>query len=296
MIVDIEVLESALDSLPEGIALLNNEGHIAFWNRAEQAITGYPAVDLLARPVPEALAPLLGGTGNGYSDSGETPHSNRGTLVAIQHKQGHPVQTMARTVVLRDGLGGRLGTAAIFHPAESLDALPHGDCGEDGTIDGSLVDLEDRLRTVYEDFANGGLPFGVLWIAVDQARELRLSHGVMACEAMLERVERAMANGLRPGEELGRWGEDELLVISHERTAEMLASHAQTLAGLARTADFRWWGDRLSLTVSIGAAQAEPNETLEQLLDRAQEAMVLSIDAGGNHIKLAPGRNACSPS
>ena len=28
---------------------------------------------------------------------------------------------------------------------------------------------------------------------------------------------------------------------------EMLAAHAQMLAGLARTADFRWWGDRLSL-------------------------------------------------
>ena len=85
---------------------------------------------------------------------------------------------------------------------------------------------------------------------------MRKTHGAGACEAMLEKIERALANGLRPAEELGRWGEDEFLVISHERTAEMLAAHAQTLAGLARTADFRWWGDRVSLTVSIGAAQA----------------------------------------
>ena len=28
------------------------------------------------------------------------------------------------------------------------------------------------------------------------------------------------------------------------------------LAGLARTADFRWWGDRVSLTVSVGVAMA----------------------------------------
>ena len=65
-----------------------------------------------------------------------------------------------------------------------------------------------------------------------------------------------MANGLRPGEELGRWGEFELLIVSCERTPEMLAAHGRMLAGLARTADFRWWGDRVSLTVSIGAAQA----------------------------------------
>jgi len=296
MIVQRELLESALDSFPEGIALLGRDGEVAFWNRAAQAITGHAGVDLLARSVPEALEPLLNCTGNGYCEPAETPHESRGTLVLTQHKQGHAVQTLARTLVLRYALGERLGTAILFHPTENLDALPHGECGEDSAIEGSLVDLEDRLHTVYEDFAHGGPAFGVLWIAVDQAHELRRSHGAMACEAMLEKVERAMANGLRPGQDLGRWGEDELLAVSHERTPEMLASHAQMLAGLARTADFRWWGDRVSLTVSIGAAQAEPNQTLEQLLDRAQEAMVSSIDAGGNHIALAPGRNACLPS
>ena len=103
-------------------------------------------------------------------------------------------------------------------------------------------------------------------------------------------------HGLRPTEQMGRWGDDEFLVLSHERTAEMLAAHAQVLAGLARTTDFRWWGDRVSLTVSIGAAQADQDETLAQLLERAQAAMLTSIHAGGNHITLAPGRQACSPS
>lgn len=105
-----------------------------------------------------------------------------------------------------------------------------------------------------------------------------------------------LAKGLRPAEEIGRWGDDEFLVLSHERTAGTLAAHAQVLAGLARTAEFRWWGDRVSLTVSIGAAQAEPAETLAQLLERAQAAMLVSVHAGGNHITQAPGRQICSPS
>ena len=73
---------------------------------------------------------------------------------------------------------------------------------------------------------------------------------------MLDKVRHALAQGLRPAEEMSRWGDDEFLVVAHEHSAEMLAAHARTLAGLARTADFRWWGDRVSLTVSIGAAQA----------------------------------------
>jgi GGDEF domain-containing protein len=113
---------------------------------------------------------------------------------------------------------------------------------------------------------------------------------------MLDKVERVLANGLRPAEKMGRWGDDEYLVLSHERTPEMLAAHAQVLAGLARTADFRWWGDRVSITVSIGAAQAERDGSLIGLLEKAKAAMFSSFHAGGNQITSAPGGQACSPS
>ncbi len=203
---------------------------------------------------------------------------------------------MARIMILRDGLGGRIGAAIVFHPAESLDALPHGDNSEGDAVASSQADLEERLAIVYEDFTRGGVPFGILWITVDQAQELRKTHGARACEAMLDAMEHTLRHGLRPTEELGRWGDNEFLVLSHERTPEMLAAHAQVLTGQARTADFRWWGDRASLTVSIGAAQAEEGDTLAQLLRRAQTAMTASIHAGGNHVTSAPGRQACLPS
>jgi diguanylate cyclase (GGDEF)-like protein len=202
----------------------------------------------------------------------------------------------ARILVLRDAPGARIGTAIIFHPAESLDALPQGEHTDGSGVGASQADFEDRLSVLFDDFAHGGLPFGVLWITVDQAHELRKTHGASACEAMLEKVGRAMASGLRPGEEFVRWGDDEYLVLSHERTAEMLAAHGQALAVLARTADFRWWGDRTPLTVSIGAAQSELDGTLAGLLERAKAAMFSSFHAGGNRITAAPEGNSCLPS
>jgi hypothetical protein len=76
----------------------------------------------------------------------------------------------------------------------------------------------------------------------------------------------------------------------------MLADHAQKLAGLARTADFRWWGDRISITVSVGAAQADRTATLPDLLGKAQSAMTTSFLAGGNQITSATEGTACLPS
>ena len=291
-----ELLDAALDSLPEGIALIGAEGQIVLWNRAAEAITGYAGRDLLSRPVPEPLEPLL----LPMSFESDQPSADllpgRGVLLRFHHNLGHELPVIARLMLLRNEMGGRIGSIVLFHPSESLDALPHGEFGEDSGVEADQNEFEIRLNAMYENFLQGGESFGVLWIIVDQAHDLRSTHGAGACDAMLDKVEHVLAGGLRPAEEMGRWGDDEYLILSHERTPEMLAAHAQALAILARGADFRWWGDRVSIPVSIGAAQAERNLTLIDLLEKAKAAMISSRQAGGNHITSAPGGHECSPS
>jgi len=299
-----ELLEAAFDALPEGAALMGAEGEVVLWNQAAQDITGYAAIDVLAQPMPGGLEPLMLEEPTGGVTAGET---SRRVLVQARHKLGHVVPAIARFLVLRDGLGDRIGAAALFHPAESLDALPHGESSGGAGTDEAREEFEERLQMEFDDFKRGGSPFSVLWIGVDQAEELRKTHGANACIAMLEKVWHALVQGLRPAEEMSRWGDDEFLVVAHERSAEMLTTHAQTLAGLARTADFRWWGDRVSITVSIGAAQAESDdaETLAEILKRARQGMETSSRTGGNRATVlaatyaAPApleASTCSPS
>ena len=194
---------------------------------------------------------------------------------------------MLRRTPLRDEMGKLFGTLLRFHPVEEIDTLPHGEMAQEGGMEGfdprveqSQAGMEDRLDEAWQEWRTNAVPFGLLWINVDQAATLRRTHGRDAAEAMLEIVERTLLHGLRPTEMLGRWGTHEFLVICHERTTEMLRAHGQHLAGVVRTADFRWWGDRVPLTASIGVAQAgeaqvgqTQAETLSALLRRAQSAM-----------------------
>lgn len=287
-----ELMEAALESYPEGIALLDCDGHVLLWNRAAESISGFPRMEIVGRTVPWAVESLL------EQRHGDEPAevSERGTLVHAQHKQGGGLAALVRCRVLRDGMGVRIGSIVTFRAAENWDAMPHGSATPGTVAEEAQSSLEERVEEVFRDFTERGVDFGLLWVTVDQADELRRTHGARACESMLERVERTLAGGLRPGEEIGRWGDDEFLVLCHVSGGEALKAHAQLLAGLARTTDFRWWGDRVSLAVSIGAAQADHGESLVQLLERAQAAMHSSMHAGGNHITLAPGRRACSPS
>ena len=317
-----EMLEATLDLMDGGVAILDEQLNVLFWNKAAAALTGYTAADVICRRCPDDLYRVdeehrsrAGGSAESYGPCGqmraatsfvsagvgysrrlptlesETESGDESsdllkwpTLVSMGHKLGHSVPGMLRKVALRDTLGESTGTALLFYPVEEVDALPHGESGEGADIERSQADMEDRLDAAHHQWITSRMPFGLLWVTVDQAQSLRKTHGRDACEAMLRTVEQTLLRQMKPSEIIGRWGNNEFLVLAHERTAELLAEHARRLAGLARTADFRWWGDRVGLTVSIGASQATEGNTLQSLLNRARQAMQASAYAGGNHV------------
>ena len=50
-----ELVEAALDVYPEGLALLDSDERVVFWNRAAEQITGLPAHELRSRTVPDGV-------------------------------------------------------------------------------------------------------------------------------------------------------------------------------------------------------------------------------------------------
>ena len=285
-----ELVEAALEVYRDGLALLDIEGRVVFWNRAAEVMTGYSGAQVLGRQIPGALEGLVS-CPIWEADQGSGSPA-RGMLVHAQHLRGHDLPAVVRRIVLRDGLGERIGTAAAFHGAEANSALPHGSTSDCLGVTDSQADFEERLEVEYQASLHGGAPLGVLWILVDQASEARKTHGARACESMMEAVERTLSNSLLAGEEMGRWGDGEFLVLAREGAGELLETRGRALAGVARTADFRWWGDRLSITASVGLAITEGVEPLPEVLERARAAMEASLHAGGNCVTVAPRRHA----
>jgi diguanylate cyclase (GGDEF)-like protein/PAS domain S-box-containing protein len=292
-----ELIEAALESFPQGIALLDEERRLVLWNRAAAEMTGFAAADLVGHSAPESLRPLLNFNDHarrGSTEPGVEPA--HGFRIQIPQGQDASMAVIARALLLRDEHGRQMGTSIVFHSMSALKGLPQGEAGDEKDVEASQDELKECLESLYEDLSRGGPAFGVLWITVDQAHELRKTHGSGACASMIEKVERSLGQGLRAGEHLGRWGEDEFLVVSREQTRESLMAHARTMASLVRVTDFRWWGDRITITVSIGAATAAWPGSLISLLERAKAAMHISFHAGGNQTTQAPEVHACSPS
>ncbi len=318
----LEMLGATLDLLDEGVAVLDARSLIVYWNEAASVLTGHLRMNLLSRPCPSDLYKVTEdhragedpgecGSGTGAADnagavkeymgpkysgqmyvqkgmsfdpSSATGETARIVAVTLKHHLGHTLPAMLRNVPLRDPLGKKIGSVLLFRAVEELDAIPHGDNPDGLGLSRSQAEIEDRLEAAFHEWKTDSIPFGLLWITIDQAAQMRRTHGRDACEAMLRIVEHRLAEGLRPNEIIGRWGSDEFLVLSHERSAAMLMKHGEHLDGLTRTADFRWWGDRVSLTASMGTAQALESDTLPRLMLEAQQAMHASIYAGGNRV------------
>jgi diguanylate cyclase (GGDEF)-like protein len=323
----LHMLEGALDLMEEGVAILDEQSKIIFWNKTAEFLTGYLTGDVICKQCPEDLycineehwnlvgshaetggqcglvrAPVgYGGAVAGYTSRmslSEIRSENieerekllqTPTLVLINHKLGHSIPVMLRKVMLRDSQNMRIGAVLQFYPAEATDALPRGESGEIVDIERSQAEMEERLDAAHHQWKVNHMPFGLLWITVDQATELRKTHGRDACEAMLRVVEQTLLRNMNPAETIGRWGDDEFLLLAPDRRLEVLIEHARRLMGVARTAEFRWWGDRVSLTVSIGVSQAMVGETLISLLRRARQAMQTSEYEGGNRVTEARG-------
>src|SRR5215469_1265871 len=136
-----ELVEAALEVYPEGLAVMDPEGRVAFWNRTAETMTGFTGTDVVGRPIPEALEPLTL-----CRDCQVNFEAGRRMQVHAQHKSGHDVPAIARCVILRDELGKRIGTAIVFHPCEQLSALPHGETSEASEVRQSQAEMHDRLE------------------------------------------------------------------------------------------------------------------------------------------------------
>jgi GGDEF domain-containing protein len=85
---------------------------------------------------------------------------------------------------------------------------------------------------------------------------------------------------------VGRWSEDRFVAIVENCTEAALIRVAELWRRLICLAAVPWWGDRVSVTVSIGGTAVRPDDTAESLLSRAEAALGASLAEGGDRVMI----------
>ncbi len=153
----------------------------------------------------------------------------------------------------------------------------------------SLTGILNRYRIehlVQMSMANAeryGQPFSLLLFDLDNFKQVNDTYGHDVGDRILKTLVHSLTDGLREGDQLGRWGGEEFLVLASNTVLEDAALFAERLRGLVLETEF---GLDEPVTISIGVAEWGKGDTMKTLLVRADRAMYEAKHSGRNRVCL----------
>jgi len=290
-----DVYRDVLESLPLGVYLVDRRRQISFWNREAERITGYLAQEVIGHFCHENLLmhcdenqTVLCGTACPLSKT-MYDGKRRDSHMFLRHKAGQRVPVRARTIPIRDESGMIAGSAECFE--ERL--TRHGSTSQRIPADAELDKvtglpvpraMHAAFEALLQDTKVSRAAFGILCVTIDDLDRLRHLCGREAMHEVLYATGQTLLGGTRPDDLVGLWEQERFAVLVECGSIANLHSCAERLKRLVGTASVPWWGDRLSITLSIGGTMLRDGDSLESLLHRAGEAFALSRAQPGNSV------------
>ncbi len=204
----------------------------------------------------------------------------REARMQLRHKQGHPVPVMTRVAAFRDIHGSITGVVASFdeqrlvtdRDRQQYNLAAYG-CMDEITGIPNHGFTQFHLRENLAGFSEYHVPFGILCIQIDRLQHFCSSYGHQAGDAILRVVSQTMRNSLRPADFLGRWTGDQFLAILPNCGAAGVERAGARVRNIVNYAGLQWWGDRLTVSTSIGLATVQTGDTTDSILERAQRSL-----------------------
>lgn len=286
---DPEVYRDILDELQIGVSVLDLQKRIVFWSDGAAEITGYNRIDALGHLCTDNLlqhcnqnccelcaekCPITTALQCGKALE---------TVTFIHHKSGHRIPVHLWSIPLRDKHGSIIGVVQTFEGEVVLNGPHPSDqrMKELGWLD-LLTELPNQammrshLRETLGTFADLHVPFAVVCVEFDEQSQFRSRYGQEATSAMLKVLARTLRNAVWPTDFVGRWSESQFLVILCGCGKDALQAVATRLQRMISNGNILWWGEELGLKASIGSCEAVEGDTVESIMQRAQQGLASS--------------------
>jgi len=279
---DAEIYRAIVESLPVGLCVVDIEKRIVLWSNGAEKITGHLRHEVIGHNcIGEAL---LHCDQPGCEFCNEDCPLARAIKTAqpteaigfLHHKAGHEIPVRVRAVPVHNAHGSIVGAVETFEEKSSTSAehreqsfdVPG--CIDEETRVASHTMMQAHLRETLGTFNEVQVPFGVLCLRLEGLDHFRASFGPKAASALLRVVARTLEGALWRSDFVGRWSEDEFLVILSGCRSDDLALVRERLRRMVANDSIEWWGERRSVPVAIGQATAQSGDTIEALMERVQ--------------------------
>lgn len=283
-----------LDSLGEGVLVVDADGCITYLNPAAERLTGIARADAAGRAV-ESVLPLMGEIDGASSHpvrlalsqpgaagelsgllpaAGREPRAVEGTVARIRARNGQPGGAVA---VLRDVTEARSLHRRLTYQAthDILTGLPN------------RAEFERAMDDALAEVRGGRLPHVLLFLDLDGFKMVNDTCGHVAGDELLRQVGRLLASKARASDTLARIGGDEFGILLRQCPLEDGERVAQSIVDAMAGFRFSWQSHFFRIGVSIGvAALDEHSPDGGQALSAADSACGWAKDGGRNQVQV----------
>ena len=145
----------------------------------------------------------------------------------------------------------------------------------------------DVLAVETDRLARGGKPFTVALIDLDHFKRVNDTHGHGRGDAVLRRFAELSGAEIRKTDVIARWGGEEFLLVSPDTDTVGARALLDRIRGSLKVTVHDDLPAGFRLTVSIGLACAVPGESIERLLERADQSLYRAKRLGRDRIEEA---------
>lgn len=280
-----DLYRDIMESLPIGLCVIDLQKKIVLWSDGAERITGHLRHEVVGRSC--VADPLLHCDQPGCEFCSEECVLARAMKTAqpteasglLHHKSGHELPVRMQAVPVHNRRGSVIGAVEVFeelapsvsHTGADNRSLPI--CIDGVTNVATSPMMQSHLRESLATFNADLIPFVILFFRLEGLDRFRAALGLEAASSLLRVVARTLESVLWKTDYVGRWRDNEFLVILNGRSDEMVRSVCDRLRHMLANDAIEWWGERRSLPVSISQATSEAGDTVESLLGRAQKSL-----------------------
>ena len=295
-----DVYKNILDNLYDGVYILDHKMKIVYWNKGAEKLTGYMACEVIGRSCSDNILSHVNEKGINLCLSELCPARSAMKLekmcekeLYIHHKNGHRVSVTTRVGPVYDSKDKVIGAVEIFSDSSSkimaqkrIDRLSKMALLDPLTELGNKRFVNINLHSRLNELARYGWPFGILFVDIDHFKEINDRYGHDVGDRVLKMVANTLLRNSRTFDAFCRWGGEEFVgIISNVKEGELFLI-ADRFRVLVEKSSLNVGKDLIRVTVSIGAAVAQPDDTIESLLKKADRMVYRSKEAGANRVSM----------
>lgn len=143
------------------------------------------------------------------------------------------------------------------------------------------VKIDEILEMYAKSFKRYKNIYSVILLDIDDFKLVNDTYGHLVGDDVLKHTARILKENTRDIDILGRWGGEEFLIISKETDLNGASELAEKIRKSVESSKFE---KIIHLTVSIGVAQIEEDESTDELLKRADDALYKAKEGGKNRM------------